>query len=55
MLLKAHPRWRGYLRGDLQMHTVWSDGSADISPHFAILTFTSPVIRVAGSIITAWV
>jgi hypothetical protein len=26
-----------------------------ISPHFATLTFTSSVSRVAGSIITAWV
>jgi histidinol phosphatase-like PHP family hydrolase len=29
-ILDAHPDWRGKLRGDLQMHTEWSDGSGTI-------------------------
>jgi putative hydrolase len=28
--LQRNQRWRSALRGDLQMHTNWSDGSADI-------------------------
>lgn len=28
--LKASSQWRARLRGDLQMHTRWSDGSADV-------------------------
>jgi histidinol phosphatase-like PHP family hydrolase len=28
--LRASPEWRAHLRGDLQMHTVWSDGSGDV-------------------------
>lgn len=30
VLLDAAPTWSNRLRGDLQMHTVWSDGSATI-------------------------
>jgi histidinol phosphatase-like PHP family hydrolase len=30
VLLAANPEWSKQLRGDLQMHTVWSDGSATI-------------------------
>ena len=30
ILLAANPEWSKRLRGDLQMHTVWSDGSATI-------------------------
>jgi putative hydrolase len=30
VLLAANPEWSKRLRGDLQMHTVWSDGSATI-------------------------
>src|SRR5204862_235510 len=29
-LLATKPDWRTRLRGDLQMHTQWSDGSAEI-------------------------
>ena len=30
-LLSAHPDWAPRLRGDLQMHSVWSDGSGSIA------------------------
>jgi hypothetical protein len=30
MILKSDPAWEGRLRGDLQMHTAWSDGSASV-------------------------
>jgi len=30
-LLAARPGWRGKIRGDLQMHSRWSDGSATIA------------------------
>jgi len=29
--LKANPDWRERLRGDLQMHTTWSDGSGSVA------------------------
>src|SRR3954470_22008716 len=29
-ILEQHPRWKTGLRGDLQMHTEWSDGSGTI-------------------------
>lgn len=29
-ILDASPRWRKSVKGDLQMHTLWSDGSASI-------------------------
>lgn len=29
-ILHDHPEWRENLRGDLQMHTRWSDGSASV-------------------------
>jgi putative hydrolase len=29
-ILKANPAWRKSVKGDLQMHTFWSDGSASI-------------------------
>jgi histidinol phosphatase-like PHP family hydrolase len=28
--LRASPQWRAQLRGDLQMHTEWSDGSGNV-------------------------
>ena len=31
VLLDANPNWRAKLRGDLQMHTHWSDGSGTIA------------------------
>jgi putative hydrolase len=30
-ILASHPRWYAMLRGDLHMHTVWSDGSATVA------------------------
>ena len=30
-ILKKRPRWKALLKGDLQMHTVWSDGGGTIS------------------------
>jgi histidinol phosphatase-like PHP family hydrolase len=30
VLLNKHPEWRKRLRGDLQMHTSWSDGSGSV-------------------------
>src|SRR5205823_13948378 len=60
VLLKAHPHWRGYLRGDLQMHTVWSDGSGDILAmaeaavehgyEFIAITDHSKGLRIANGI-----
>ncbi|HEX8680468.1 MAG TPA: PHP domain-containing protein, partial [Chthoniobacterales bacterium] len=29
-ILEAHPNWRAKLKGDLQMHTEWSDGATSI-------------------------
>lgn len=29
-VLDANPTWRSAVKGDLQMHTVWSDGSASV-------------------------
>ncbi|HYF35161.1 MAG TPA: hypothetical protein VD994_07745 [Prosthecobacter sp.] len=29
-ILAAKPQWRGRLKGDLQMHTTWSDGSGSV-------------------------
>jgi putative hydrolase len=29
-ILASHPSWTGRLRGDLQMHTTWSDGSGTV-------------------------
>lgn len=29
-VLASHPQWQKKLKGDLQMHTVWSDGSASV-------------------------
>ncbi len=30
-ILEANPTWQDRLKGDLQMHTIWSDGSASIA------------------------
>ncbi|HEX6208146.1 MAG TPA: hypothetical protein VF058_07295, partial [Actinomycetota bacterium] len=30
-VLNAHPSWGAAIRGDLQVHTTWSDGRADLS------------------------
>ena len=30
VILASNPEWTKRLRGDLQMHTTWSDGSASI-------------------------
>jgi histidinol phosphatase-like PHP family hydrolase len=37
-LLDANPNWRAKLRGDLQMHTQWSDGSGTIAEMAAAAT-----------------
>src|SRR5690349_8559804 len=29
-ILEQHPRWKAGVRGDLQMHTEWSDGSGTV-------------------------
>src|SRR5204863_3437534 len=29
-ILKTCPRWKSSYKGDLQMHTLWSDGSAGV-------------------------
>ena len=29
-ILRSHPDWKNFLRGDLQMHTEWSDGSGTV-------------------------
>src|SRR5579862_8308139 len=37
-ILKSHPEWMAGLKGDLQMHTLWSDGSASIAEMAAAAT-----------------
>ena len=29
-VIDAHPKWRTHLKGDLQMHTTWSDGAGSV-------------------------
>jgi histidinol phosphatase-like PHP family hydrolase len=58
--LGASPQWRAQLRGDLQMHTVWSDGSGDIFAmasaasergyEFIAITDHSKGLRIANGI-----
>ena len=31
LILDKHPQWRSHLRGDLQMHTQWSDGAGTVA------------------------
>jgi putative hydrolase len=59
-LLKADPSWRKLLRGDLQMHTRWSDGSSSIREmaqasesrgyEYIAITDHSKGLKIAGGI-----
>jgi histidinol phosphatase-like PHP family hydrolase len=59
-LLAARPAWRKKLRGDLQMHTRWSDGSGTIaemaetakdrSYQYIAITDHSKALKIAGGI-----
>jgi histidinol phosphatase-like PHP family hydrolase len=59
-LLTAHPSWSEKLRGDLQMHSRWSDGSATIaemadaakerSYEYIAITDHSKGLKIAGGI-----
>lgn len=59
-VLAANPEWAGRLRGDLQMHTVWSDGSAgvlemagaarDRNYQYIAITDHSKGLKIAGGI-----
>ena len=59
-LLASRPAWRGKLRGDLQMHTRWSDGSDTIvgmadaalthSYEYIAITDHSKGLKIAGGI-----
>ena len=58
--LAANPEWSKRLRGDLQMHTVWSDGSAAIAEmaaaanergyEYIAITDHSKGLKIAGGI-----
>jgi putative hydrolase len=60
VLLAANPEWAKRLRGDLQMHTVWSDGSGTVaamaaaaqSRGYAYIAITdhSKGLKIAGGI-----
>ena len=60
MILKSDPAWAQRLRGDLQMHTVWSDGSAGIREmaeagkergyEYIAITDHSKGLKIAGGI-----
>jgi histidinol phosphatase-like PHP family hydrolase len=59
-LLKTHPAWTKLLRGDLQMHTRWSDGSGSIPEmaqaaegrryEYIAITDHSKGLKIAGGI-----
>ena len=59
-LLRTRPAWRENLRGDLQMHTRWSDGSGTIaemadaakerSYEYIAITDHSKTLKIAGGI-----
>jgi histidinol phosphatase-like PHP family hydrolase len=59
-LLATKPRWSKNLRGDLQMHTLWSDGSGTIdemanaaanqSSEYIAITDHSKSLKIAGGI-----
>src|SRR4051812_6966682 len=59
-LVAGKPTWTKLLRGDLQMHTVWSDGSGTISEmaaaaqergyEFIAITDHSKGLKIAGGI-----
>ena len=60
LLLAANPEWQKRLRGDLQMHTVWSDGSANVAAmaeaamergyEYIAITDHSKGLKIAGGI-----
>src|ERR1700756_3099055 len=60
MILKSDPSWEKRLRGDLQMHTTWSDGSASIMEmaqaaqergyEYIAITDHSKGLKIAGGI-----
>jgi histidinol phosphatase-like PHP family hydrolase len=60
MILKSKPDWETRLRGDLQMHTVWSDGSGTVSEmaeaanergyEYIAITDHSKGLKIAGGI-----
>jgi histidinol phosphatase-like PHP family hydrolase len=60
MILKSDPAWEKRLRGDLQMHTTWSDGSASVLEmgeaakqrgyEFIAITDHSKGLKIAGGI-----
>ena len=59
-LLANHPIWSKSLRGDLQMHTVWSDGSGSVTDmaqgaaargyEYIAITDHSKGLKIAGGI-----
>lgn len=59
-ILESDPAWEQRLRGDLQMHTVWSDGSASIREmaqaakqrnyEYIAITDHSKGLKIAGGI-----
>ena len=60
VVLAANPEWQRRLRGDLQMHTVWSDGSANVAAmaegarergyEYIAITDHSKGLKIAGGI-----
>jgi histidinol phosphatase-like PHP family hydrolase len=60
IILKADPTWEQRLRGDLQMHTTWSDGSGGVLEmaeaakqrgyEFIAITDHSKGLKIAGGI-----
>jgi histidinol phosphatase-like PHP family hydrolase len=59
-LLKKNPQWGKHLRGDLQMHTCWSDGSGTVAEmaqaardrgyEYIAITDHSKALKIAGGI-----
>jgi len=59
-LLKKNPEWEKHLRGDLQMHTHWSDGSGTVAEmataanergyEYMAITDHSKGLKIAGGI-----
>jgi histidinol phosphatase-like PHP family hydrolase len=60
MILQSDPTWQQRLRGDLQMHTTWSDGSASVRDmataakergyEYIAITDHSKGLKIAGGI-----
>lgn len=59
-VLAQHPRWRDELKGDLQMHTQWSDGTGTVREmaqagaergyEFISITDHAKALKIAGGI-----